>query len=267
LLIDRPTRAKEPIVAVINSYLREVGSQLQRVLDTQEEAIAAAAVICADTIARDRLVFTFGTGHGGFAALETFPRTGSVTGFRPIVESSLALMHHVWGDAGTRQYRFLHTREGLGRVILESHRVLEGDSLLLFSHSGINATILDMALDFAERGQKVIGVTSIPHSSQTPSRHSSGRRLYEVADVVIDTGVPLGDATQHVEGLEFAVGATSTSIAVAIAHAISCGTIEAMIARGLTPHVMVNTNTAGVERAHEHNDGNYEELWRLLRMR
>jgi uncharacterized phosphosugar-binding protein len=254
-------------MSVITSYLTELRDRLQWITDTQQENIRAAANICADSIAADKLVFTFGTGHGGFAALETFPRTGTVTGFRPIVESSMALMHHVWGDGGTRQYRFLHAQEGFGKVILKSHRIVDGDCLLLFSHSGINAVIMDMALEFKERGLKVIGVTSLPHSSQTPSRHSSGKRLFEVADVVIDTGVPLEDASQRIEGLQYPVGPTSTSLAIAVGHAINAGTAEELVRRGHQPFVMVNTNTVGVQQAHIQNDKNYEELWRLLRNR
>ncbi|QIM16785.1 SIS domain-containing protein [Leucobacter insecticola] len=254
-------------MSIATSYFDDVIEKLTRVRNTQNEAIRQAAEICADTIAGDGLVFTFGTGHGGFAALEMFPRTGGVTGFRPIVESSIALMHHVLGDQGTAQYRFLHTREGYGNAILRSHQIKEGDALILFSHSGINAVILDMAVEFKERGLKVIAVTSVPHSSQVESRHSSGHRLYEIADVVIDTGIPLEDASQFIDGLEFPVGPTSTSIAVAVGHAINAATSAALVARGETPMIMVNTNSNRTQFAHQQNDRNYAELWRRLRSR
>lgn len=252
---------------VIDGYLNALQDRLTWIAETQRDNIEAAARICADAIAADRLAFTFGTGHGGFAALEMYPRTGTVTGFRPIVETSIALMHHVLGDMGTAQYRFLHTREGYGTAILKSHQVTDGDALVLFSHSGINPVILDMALEFRERGLKVVGVTSIPHSSQVDSRHSSGKRLYEVADVVIDTGVPIEDAGQRIEGLEYPVGPTSTSVAIAAGHAINSATAQELVARGHTPYIMVNTNTAGVQQAHVQNDRNYAELWRRLRDR
>lgn len=254
-------------MSVATGYFDDVIAKLTRVRDTQEEAIKEAAEICADSIAGDGLVFTFGTGHGGFAALEMFPRTGGVTGFRPIVESSIAMMHHVIGDQGTAQYRFLHTREGYGNAILRSHQIKEGDALILFSHSGINAVILDMAVEFKERGLKVIAVTSVPHSSQVQSRHSTGHRLYEIADVVIDTGIPLEDASQYIEGLEFPVGPTSTSIAVAVGHAINSSTSAALVARGEKPMIMVNTNSNRTKLAHQQNDRNYAELWRRLRSR
>lgn len=254
-------------MSIATGYFDDVISKLAKVRDTQDRAIAEAAEICADTIAGDGLVFTFGTGHGGFAALEMFPRTGGVTGFRPIVESSIALMHHVLGDQGTAQYRFLHTREGYGNAILRSHQIKEGDSLILFSHSGINAVILDMAVEFKERGLKVIAVTSVPHSSQVESRHSCGKRLYEIADVVIDTGIPLEDASQFIEGLEHPVGPTSTSIAVAVGHAINASTSAALVARGVEPMIMINTNSNRTKFAHQQNDRNYAELWRRLRSR
>lgn len=254
-------------MTIAETYLDDVVSKISWVRNTQVDAIAEAGTICADSIAGDGLVFAFGTGHGGFAALEMFPRTGGVTGFRPIVETPIALMHHVIGDMGTAQYRFLHTQEGYGKAILRSHQIKEGDALLLFSHSGINPVILDMAVEFGQRGLKVIGVTSVPHSSQVASRHSSGKRLFEVADVVIDTGIPLEDASQFIDGLTEPVGPTSTSVAVAVSHAINASTTAELVARGVEPMIMINTNSSRTADAHRQNDRNYEELWRRLRNR
>jgi uncharacterized phosphosugar-binding protein len=254
-------------MTIVQTYLDDVIGKLTWVRDTQSDAITAAGEICADSIAGDGLVFAFGTGHGGAAALEMFPRTGGIVGFRPIVESSIATMHHVLGDQGTAQYRFLHTQEGYGSAILRSHQIKDGDSLVLFSHSGINPVILDMAVEFKERGLKVIAVTSVPHSSQVASRHSSGHRLFEIADVTIDTGIPLEDAHQRIEGLEDPVGATSTSIAVAASHAINAAAADSLVKRGIQPMVMINTNSNRTKQAHQQNDRNYAELWRRLRNR
>lgn len=251
-------------MSVSEGYLNTLIERLATMRDTQLDAIQSAALACADTILGDNLVFTFGTGHGSFAALEMFPRTGTITGFRPIVDTPIALMHHVWGDMGTFQYRFLHSRPGYGQVILKANRARNGDALLLFSHSGINNVILDMALDFKDKGRTVIAVTSIPHSSAVPSRHESGKKLYEIADIVIDTGVPKEDASQFIEGLEHPVGPTSTPIAVAAGHAIVSATTQEIVRRGERPYIMVNTNTATVQEAHRKNEENYEELWRLL---
>ena len=250
-----------------NQYFDSLISRLERVQKTQSDAINAAAEICAASILDDKLVFSFGTGHGSFAALEMFPRTGTVTGFRPIVESSMISFHRVHGDGGARQYRFIHSQEGYGDAILASHDTLPGDTMLIFSHSGLNAVTLDIAIGAKARGMKLIGVTSIPHSSATPSRHSSGEHLYKLADVVIDTGVPLGDAEIEIDGMTGKTGATSTSIAIAIGHAINSATAAHVVAAGRDPFVMQSPNTTDKEAATAQNDKNYAELARRLKLR
>jgi uncharacterized phosphosugar-binding protein len=254
-------------MSAANRYLDNTLQRLEELRESQLDAIAEAGRVCADSIAADKLVFTFGTGHGAFAALETFPRTGTPVGFRPIVETPIALFHHVFGDMGSYQYRFLHTREGYGKAILRAHRLDPADTMMLFSHSGINPVILDIAVEAKQLGMAVVGVTSIPHSSQVESRHSCGKRLYELADVVVDTRVPLRDAAVDIEGLEDPVGPTSTIVAVAAAHAIVAATVEELVARGNRPRIMVSPNVREAAAAHAHNDENYEQLWRLLSSR
>jgi uncharacterized phosphosugar-binding protein len=255
------------MTTLIDRYFDTLTERLTRVRDTQGDAIRRAAELCAKSIAAEKLVFTFGTGHGALPALESFPRTGTIVGFRPIVESTMISFHHVWGDMGARQYRFIHAQEGYGKAILRSHQLDPADTMILFSHSGINAVILDIALECKERGIALVGVTSLPHSSATKSRHSSGKRLFEVADVVIDTGIPLADAALKIDGLDSPVGASSTSVTIAIAHAIVSATAEALVQKGVQPHVMVSPNTSGKEAANRQNDENYEQLWRRLRAR
>ena len=253
------------MTAVSALYFETLVERLQRVAETQAAAIEAAADICARTILGDGLVFTFGTGHGSFAAMEMFPRTGTVTGFRPIVESSMISFHRVLGDGGARQYRFIHAQEGYGDAILASHQIVPGDAMLIFSHSGLNAVTLDIAVGAKARGLALIGVTSVPHSSSTPSRHSSGKRLFELADVVIDTGVPKGDAGVDIG--RHRTGATSTSIAIAVGQAINAATAQRIVAAGRDPFIMVSPNTTDKASADAQNDRNYAELWRRLKAR
>ena len=254
-------------MSIVQDYRRLLDEKLALVFDNQEAAIDSAAQACADSIGKGKLVFTFGTGHGSFAALEMFPRTGTVVGFRPIVESTMISFHRVLGDMGARQYRFIHAQEGYGKAILSAHQTDPGDSMLIFSHSGINAVTMDIAVGAREIGMTVIGVTSVPHSSQVPSRHSSGERLFEAADITIDTGAPLGDAGLSIDGLQDSVGATSTSVAIAVGQAINAATAEKLVARGFAPMIMVSPNTTGKARADRQNDRNYAELWRRLSSR
>ena len=254
-------------MSIVQQYRATLEDRLARVFDHQEAAIHAAADACADSIEKGKLVFTFGTGHWSFAALEMFPRTGTVVGFRPICESTLISFHRVLGDMGARQYRFIHAQEGYGAAILSSHQTDPEDTMLIFSHSGINAVTLDIAVGAKTIGMKLIGVTSVPHSSQVQSRHSCGKRLFELADVTIDTGVPLGDAGVEIDGLPDPVGATSTSVAIAVGQAINVATAEKLVQRGVEPLVMVSPNMTDKTRAHVQNDRNYAELWRRLSSR
>ncbi len=135
------------MTSIVKRYFQSLIERLETVSATQEAAIEKAAEACATSIAKEKLVFTFGTGHGALPALETFPRTGTIVGFRPIVESTMISFHRVWGDMGARQYRFIHAVEGYGKAILRSHRLDPADTMILFSHSGINAVILDIALE------------------------------------------------------------------------------------------------------------------------
>jgi uncharacterized phosphosugar-binding protein len=249
------------------AYLSDALARLERLRDAQAEPLRRGAEICADAIGAGNLVHLFGTGHGAIPALETFPRSGGIVGFHPIAELPITLLHHVWGDMGVPQYRFLHRQEGYGKAILESHRPAAADALVLFSHSGINPVILDMALGAKERGLGIVGVTSHEHSSAVESRHSSGKRLYEVADVVVDTGAPLGDAVVRIDGLEEPVSAVSTVLVVAVVQALVAETAAILVERGQAPHVEVNLNLPRESSAREHNDEGYAELWRRVARR
>lgn len=248
-------------------YFGDATERLTRLRQTQSSAIGTAAQRCADSIGDGKLVHLFGTGHGSFPALEAFPRSGSIVGFHPIAELPITLLHHVFGDMGVAQYRFLHRQEGYGRAILESHRLDPSDTLVLFSHSGMNAVILDMGLAAKEIGLALIGVTSVEHSSAVTPRHSSGKRLYEVADVVIDTGAPLGDACVKIDGLDDPVAPISSMLAMAVVEALIAETARLLVERGTPPHVEVNLNLPRESSARAHNDAGYAELRRRLTAR
>ena len=244
------------------SYLAAARDALGRIAESQQDALERAAGHMAASIAAGRLVHLFGTGHGSFAPLESFPRSGGIVGFHPIVELPLTLLHHVYGDMGVPQYRLLHRQEGYGQAILESHHLDPRDCLALFSHSGLNAVILDMAVEARRRGLTVIGVTSLPHTMAVQPRHSSGQRLADVADVVIDTGVPLGDACVRVDGVADPLGPLSTVCAVALLHELIVRTCRLLVAQGVEPFVEVNVNVPREGSARAQNNRNYAEQWR-----
>jgi len=226
-------------------YLDDLIARFEQFRASESEAIHRAAEQCARAIAGGGLVHLFGTGHGSIPALEAFPRTGSFVGWHPIVEPGLSPHLRVGGEGGVHQFRFLQAAEGFGRALLEAQPIHAGDAFVISSHSGVNAVVVEVALLVQQRGLPLIAVTSLEHSRRAPSRHSSGRRLFEVADVVIDTGAPFGDAVVEVPGLEMRVGPVSTPLAVAAVHALIAETAALLAARGERPLVLGHIDREG----------------------
>jgi uncharacterized phosphosugar-binding protein len=235
-----------------------LNERLARVRDTQDAAIGAPVTACADSIGKGKLVFILGSDHGAQPALETYPRTVTIMGFRPIVESTMISFHRVRRRHGAYRYRLIHAVEGDRPAILRSRRLDSEEAMILLSHFGLSTVIPDIATECKTRGLTVIAVTSPPYSCATPSRHWSGKRLVEVAEVTIDTGAPIADVALCIEGLDHAVGANSTSGPIAIAQAIVAATAEKLVARGVAPTIMVNPSIAGREAVNRQNDANQE---------
>lgn len=221
---------------------REVFTQIER---TQLPAIRKAAELMTESIAAGRWVHLFGVGHAKIPVEEAYPRIGSFVGFHPMLELALSWFSPVVGSSGVRQLLFLERVEGYGEVILRSHDLDPRDTMVCFSHSGINPVVIDVALGAKRRGLKVIAVTSVAHSSAFPSRHSSGKRLFELADVVIDTCVPVGDAMVKLPGLEYRVGPGSTIAFCLIVNALVTEVAANLLARGIKPIVHASHNVVG----------------------
>ena len=212
-----------------DAYFDEVQKILDRLRATQKEALECAAEICAGSIASGGLVHVFGTGHSRIPVEEMFPRHGSYPGFHPIVELSLTYHNPVVGANGQCQAMFLEHVEGLGEVILRNFVLEPPDSFLIFSNSGVNEVVVEVALGAKRRGLPVMAVVSLDHCQHSPVRHSSGQRLPDAADVVIDNGTPGGDALVKIEGLEDPIGPGST-----IGHALVANALKVLVADRLT---------------------------------
>lgn len=237
---------------------------LERVTTTQHEAIEAGSAIFAETIAREGLVHVFGSGHSRMNTEEMFPRIGSYPGFHPIAE--LALTNHVGvvGPNGLRQAMYLERVEGFGRVILQQIKLHPGDSFLIFSSTGINGVVIEIALYARAMGLPVVAVTSLEHGRATASRHPSGQKLYEIADVTIDNCSPVGDAAVHIEGVPFPVGPTSSIGAIAVVNALKCRTAELLAERGVEPVVLTSPHIVGDAVGAEQLERVYEEYFRRV---
>ena len=168
---------------------------LDHIAETQLDAIEDASRMCADTIEAGGLVHLFGSGHSRIPVEEMFPRYGSYPGFHPMVELSMTFHTEVVGTNSQPAAMFIERVEGLAEVILDGFSFGPDDMMIVFSASGRSAVPVEIAQGAKTRGMPVVAVTSMQESSALPATHSSGLRLFEIADIVIDMGTPPGDAS------------------------------------------------------------------------
>jgi uncharacterized phosphosugar-binding protein len=240
-------------------FLDAAGSLLTRIEETQANAIAEASRLCADAIGAGRLVHLFGSGHSRIPVEEMFPRYGSYPGFNPIVELSMTFHTQVVGANGQRQAMFIERMEGLAETILANFELEPPDVMVVFSVGGLSAVPIEMAQGARRRGLPVVAVTAVEHSLRTTPTHSSGTRLLDHADVVIDLCTPVGDALVQLEGLDTPVAPGSTIAAVAIANELKAQTAALLVDRDAMPPVLTSPVLVGPQRSGELFDAAYAE--------
>ena len=245
-------------------WLDDAAAVIARVAETQADGIETASHWCADAIAADGLVHLFGTGHSRIPVEEMFPRYGSYPGFNPIVELSMTFHTQVVGANGQRQAMFIERMPGLAEVILSNFRFGPADVMMVFSASGLTAVPVEMAAGATARGLRVIAVTSVAQSMSAEPEPAAGRRLLDVADLVLDVCSPDADATVTLDGLDTPVGPVSTVGAVAIVNAIKARTAELLVERGAMPPVITRASEVGAERSRALFDAAYREHARRL---
>src|SRR5438094_4510197 len=211
---------------------------LEKIRDTQADAMEGVGGLCADAISGGHLVHLFGTGHSRIPVEEMFPRYGSYPGFHPIVELSMTYHTQVVGANGQRQAMFIERMEGLAEKILANFTLDRADVMMVFSASGLTAVPIEVAQVARRCGLPVVAVTSVEQSLAGKPLHSSSTRLLDHADVVLDLCTPPGDALVELEGLDTPVGPGSSFAAVALVNEIKVQTAEALVVRGAMPPVL-----------------------------
>lgn len=248
-----------------SDYLSGVRKIIERIEFTQMDAINTASNLCFQTISNRYVVHLFGSGHSRMAVEEMYPRYGSFAGFHPMVELSLTNHHAVVGSNGQRQAMYLENVEGFGEVILSNYHFGDYDSVIVFSHSGTSIVPIDIAVGMKQRGIPVIAVTSIAHSERSVSKHSSGKRLYEIADVIIDNCAVPGDAMVRIEGLDTPVGPGSTIGNTVVVNLIKCRVAQLLTEAGMPPKVLTSAIMVGPDRSKELFEDSYEAYWQTTR--
>ena len=236
---------------IATKWLNEVRVLMDNLEATQMPSIRSAAEIMADSIAAERWVHTFGCGHATIPVEEMYPRIGGFVGFHPIVELPLTFFTRITGEMGIHQFLFLERAEGYGTQIMKSYNFDARDSMWIFSHSGINNVNIDVALRAKEIGMKVIAAGSAAGFENVASRHSSGKRLFEIADVVIDTCVPSTDAAVQIDRHGDRVGPISTMGFVTVVWLTICTVAEILVERGVKLYIHPSHNIPGDTTAHE----------------
>jgi uncharacterized phosphosugar-binding protein len=240
------------------TYFERTLEILERIRQTQMDAVEQAAKICADRIARGGLVFLFGNGHSRMLCEEMTPRQGCFPGFVALVELSLSNHAAIVGSNGLRAPLYLEKYEGYAEEILKGFHFGPDDAFIVISTSGIRPVVVEMAIGAKRRGLPVIALVSRLHSEGSEPAHSSGKKLTDLADVVIDNGSPAGDCVVDLEGLEWRTGPTSTVTGAMIINMLRCRVAQLLVERGHKPellpsHQFVDNTGAGeqLERFYE----------------
>lgn len=232
-------------IRLIHTYFHQAISILEKVLQDESRNMYHTAELISTSLATGGVLHIFGAGHGHLFAEELAYRAGGLVPINPIIDYGYTLM----GGSASRSTR-LERLEGYSRIILENYEFHPGEVILIVSQSGINPGPVEAAMAAREKGLQVVAITSLGQSSNLPSRHSSGKRLFELADVVIDNHVPSGDALVELQSGFPKVAAVSTVVGAAILQSLVAEVAQRLFDRGQEPPIWVSAN---VPNGDDHN--------------
>lgn len=251
---------------VLATYARIMTDMFQAIASTQREPLEKAAGIIASAVAENRRVHVLGTGaHSMMAAEEVLWRAGGLAAWNPIIDPGTSLIH------GAKRSVSFERMPGYGIAVLNAYEVgkTAGEVMVLVNAYGIDPMSLDVALECQKRGVCVIAITSRAYGESVPRdsalRHPSGKNLFEVADVFLDCGVPLGDAVIPVEGMEQKVGSASTICNCFLINALQAAVAQRLIARGLEAPVFMSANLPGGDEANQRWETKYAPIARYMK--
>lgn len=232
-------------------WLSNVRSIMDSIESTQMGAIQKAAEVMADSIGAGRWVHTFGCGHATLPIEEMYPRIGGFVGFHPMIELPLSFFTRITGEMGVHQFVFLERVEGYGVEIMKGYQFDKRDTMWLFSHSGINNVNIDIALEAKKKGMTVIAYGSVAGARGKQTRHSSGKTIFDIADLVVDTCAPVEDATVDLKNHQDKIGPVSTMAFVTTVWMTVTTVAEILAERGIKLFIHPSHNVPGDTTARE----------------
>jgi uncharacterized phosphosugar-binding protein len=222
-----------PSLPAAERFYQAALARLQGLFEPQREALDRAATLCTEAIARDGLVHLFGCGHSRMLCEEMTPRQGCFVGWHTIVELALTYHNPIVGANGLRQSLHLEKTPGYAEQILRNFAFGPHDVLIVISTSGIREVIIEMAEGAKRRGLAVIGLVSRAHCEQARPAHPSGKKLPDVADVILDNGAPVGDTLLPLEGSQDKTGPFSTVGGALVMNMLRCEVAQRLVDRGI----------------------------------
>ena len=237
-------------------YVEYFQSKIQEVLDYEIPNIDKAAQLMTESCLKGGKIYVFGTGHSHLVAEEMYVRAGGLALVHAILPPEIML------SAMATKSTMVERLEGYATGIVDLYHIDEKDTLMVISNSGRNAAPVEMCLAAKAKGASVVALTSMKHSSSSTPRNSFGKRMFEVADVVIDNRAEIGDAGLYIDGLKPPVGPVSDSIGIMIAQMLVNEVIERMVKAGAEPPVFFSSNVDGGDEKNAATFEKYYGYWK-----
>ncbi len=220
-------------------YIDNCKAIIEKIRTDGYDSIEKSADLLTETITSGKRLYLFGTGHSHMLAEELFYRAGGLVNVQPVLVEPLML--HISASESTIAERV----EGYADKIFNDYGMRPGDSIIIISNSGRNGVIVDMALLCKEKGLNVIALTNLEHTYAGASRHKSGKRLCEIADIVLNNFGCVGDACISVNGVEGKICPTSTVTGALILNSIVAQAVENCVNKGFLPEHFASSNVDG----------------------
>ena len=251
-------KTKKIKMNLTETYLSKCSEIIEKV-KAQQQQIQQTAQWFAESILAGRVVHLFGSGHSRIMVEEMWPRYGSFPGFNPIVELSLSFHNLVVGANGQRQAMFLENVPGLAERILRNFALSDKDCALIISSSGCNIVPIEMAEIFQQKKIKTVALVTKEHAAKSKSKRNDGKKLSDFADIILDSGAPVGDAMIYIDGLETPVSPGSTVGGVLLVNSIKAELAKLLTEAGQPPKVLVAGAIVGDEKAKTLFEAAYDE--------
>ncbi|GII64016.1 UPF0309 protein [Sphaerisporangium krabiense] len=229
------------------AYAREVEMLVREVATGRAEAVREAAALLTAALRAGGVIQAFGSGHSEAIAMEIAGRAGGLVPANRLALRDLVL--YGGEPASLLGSAELERDPAVARRVYELAPVRPGDAFVLISSSGVNGSVVELASLIKERGHPLVALTSVRHSAAMASRHPSGRKLMDIADVVLDNGAPYGDAVLRLPG-GGTFGAVSTITSALLAQMVVAEVVRALTEAGEEPPIYRSANVVGGD---EHN--------------